>query len=170
MRSTIDSHTKGVVIVDHSTYSVHEGLRFKASYLVPHGSELANDAILNLLLTVGSRHIHAVPRLAGGGDCDLRMYKDTTVSNNGTPVGTVAKNQVTTLMSSVTVFSAPTVTAAGSLLWSQFIPGGSGPLSAGGDWSEAQWILKCNTNYLFRITNRSGAGIQLSFSLGWMEE
>lgn len=170
MRPTIDSHTRALVVVDHSTFSVHEGLRFKASYLVPHGSELANDAILNILITVGAKHIHAVPRLAAGGDCDLLMYKDTTVSNNGTPVGVVAKNQVESIASDVTVFSAPTITGDGSLLWSQFIPGGSGPMSQGGDWSEAQWILKCNTNYLIRITNRSGAGIQLSFSLGWMEE
>jgi len=168
MRPTIDSHTRGTVVIDHATYSVHQGLRFKAFYLQPHGSELANDATLDILLKVGSRHIHAVPRLVTGGDMDLLIYKDTTTSNEGTPIEAVAKNQVDNISSGVTVFSAPTVTAPGTVLLNWFVPGGKkGPGMA---WSEAQWILKCNTNYLFRITNRSGGAIQFGFSLGWMEE
>jgi len=170
MRTAIDSHVRGLVVVDSLEYSVHRGHRFKISYLVEHGSELGNDAVLNVLVKVGSKHVHAVPRLAAGGDCDLLMYTGTTTSNDGTPIGVVAKNQADERSSNVTAFSAPTITADGSLLWSQFVPGGSGPQAAGGDWSEAQWILKCNTYYLFRMTNRSGGVIQLSFSIGWMEE
>lgn len=167
--SRIDASTGGQIVVSHYEADVHESNRFKASYLQPHGSELADDAAHDFLIKAGALTPHATLRIAVGGDSDFLFYEGTTVSADGAALDSISKNRETIGVAQTEMYSAPTVTAAGTLLLSLFVPAGVKKTLSGGGWGESEWILTANTNYLVRITNRSGAAIQLSFSLGWSE-
>jgi len=165
----VDVATGGQVVVTHYEAEVHQSNRFKASYLQPHGSELADDAAHDFLIKVGALSAHASLRIAVGGDSDFLFYEGTATSNDGVALDSISKNRVTVGVALTELYDAPTVTVAGTLLLSLFVPAGTKKALSGGDWGETEWLLVPNTNYLVRITNRSGAAIQLSFSLGWSE-
>ena len=165
----IDAESRGLVVVSHYETDLHQSERFKASYLQPHGSELADDAAHDFLIRVGALDAHASLRVGVGGDCDFLFYEETTVSANGNLCVARCKNRRTLGTALAAMYEGPTVTLPGTLLLSGFVPGGTKKALSGGAWGETEWLLERNTNYLVRITNRSGAAIQLSFSLGWSE-
>lgn len=166
----VDEYTRGLVSITHYEVDTHLSRRFKASYLQPHGSELADDATHDFLIRVGALGAHATFRIAVGGNCELLIYGGTTVSANGAALASISKNREDIGTAQTLLYDGPTVTLAGTLLLSQFVPGGTRGTAVGGGWGESPWILAPNTNYLIRITNRAGgSGIQLSVSLGWSE-
>jgi hypothetical protein len=165
----VDTDTKGLIFITHYEMDTHESIRFKASYLQPHGGELANDAVHDFLIEVNASAAHALLRIAAGGNCDLLLYEATTVSAEGTPLASISKNRATIGTSNTVVYDTPTITGVGTLLLSWFVPGGARGAVAGGDWNETAWILAPNTNYLVRVVNRSGNDIQLALSWGWSE-
>jgi len=167
----IDGTVGGIVVTEHTHHEVHEGEAFNASYLVPHGSEVANDAAQDFLFVTGTKTAHAFINIAVGGDCDALLYEGTTASANGTGLAELNLNRTSTNTATATAFHTPTVTTEGTLLQQKFLPGGVGPLAPGSSHSAgAEWILKASTKYLVRVTNRSGGAIQLSIMAEWYEE
>ena len=69
----------------------------------------------------------------------------------------------------------PTITTTGVLIhtkWFEPTAAGVGPKPGVGlsDLANGEeWILKPNTSYLIRVTNNSGATIDLSFDFLWYE-
>jgi hypothetical protein len=166
----VDEDTGGLVSISHYEADVHQSRRFKASYLQPHGGELADDATHDFLVKVGALGAHATFGIAVGGNCELLIYGGTTVSADGAALASISKNREDVGTAQTIVYDTPTVTGVGTLLLTQYVPGGTRGTAAGGGWSEPEWILAPDTNYLIRITNRAGgSGIQLSISLEWSE-
>ena len=165
----LDRESRGLVVVSHYETDLHQSERFKASYLQPHGSELADDAAHDFLVRVGAFDAHTSLRIGVGGDCDFLFYEETTVSANGNICTSRCKNRRTLGTALTAMYEGPTVTLPGTLLLSTFVPAGTKKALSGGSWGETEWLLERDTNYLVRITNRSGAAIQFSFSLGWSE-
>ena len=165
----IDAETRGLVVVSHYETDLHQSERFHVCYLQPHGSELADDAAHDFLIRVGSLDAHANILLAVGGDCDASLYEETTVSANGNVLISRSMNRRTLGTAETVMYEGPTVTLAGTELTCVFVPGGSKKALSGGTGNTTEWILERNTNYMVRITNRSGAAIQLSVGLCWSE-
>lgn len=157
-----------LVVVPVADYRVEQGERFKASYVQPHGGELANDASVDFLTQVGACHIHMTARVAVGGDCELLIYEYPTVTANGLVLDEVCKNRDNQGFTEVETWVGPTVTLVGDLLFHWFVPGGT-KKDVGQSWGEAEWILAPGALYMFRVTNRSGGAIQFSFSIAWSE-
>ena len=157
-----------LVVVPVADYRVEQGERFKASYVQPHGGELANDASEDFLVQVGACHIHMTARVAVGGDCELLIYEYPTVTANGLVLDAVCKNRYNPGFTEVETWVGPTVTLVGDTLFHWFVPGGTRK-DVGQSWGEAEWILAPGTLYMFRVTNRSGGAIQFSFSIAWSE-
>ena len=157
-----------LVVTSVADYRVELGERFKASYVQPHGGELADDASVDFLVRVGSCHVHATARVAVAGNCELLMYEGPTNTNVGAGMAAICKNRDTPGPTEVLTYSGPTITNAGTLLFHWFVPGGT-KKDVGQSWGEAEWILAPDTDYLLRVTNRSGGAIQFSFSIAWSE-
>lgn len=145
--------------------------RFKATYVQPHGGELVDDATHDFLIKVGSLASLVLPWILTGGGCEVFLYELPTTTGDGNQLDSISKNREVLGVSTTEVYEGPTVTAPGTLLFHLFVPGLSVLIERlyGGGWRESEWILAPNTNYLVRITNRSGAAIQLSVSLGWSD-
>lgn len=168
----VDSDQGALVMISEYEHAVHESERFKASYVRPHGSELANDASADFLVRIGAIDAHARVRIEVGGDSELLIYEAPTTSANGNQVDSVSKNRQILGTATVLFYEGPTVTNVGTLLFHWFIAGGTGGSSIGTGWGDTHWVLRANTDYLIRITNRSAGagGIQFSVGLGWSEQ
>lgn len=162
--------TRALVGLTYYEEDVFGGDRYKITYLQAHGDELNNDAIHDFLIKVGARTAyHTILRAATGGNSDFLLYENTIVSANGVKLSTSTRNRQNIKVPTLEAYDTPTVTEVGTLLTSWFLPGGSRGAPVGGGYKGTQWILASDTNYLIRLTNRSGLSIMFSVSIGWSE-
>ena len=171
-RLVFDS-TDGALIVDSSPQiDVHEGRAFEAAYMSPHGSEIANDGSILFLLQVGAtKQMHWTAELSSGGDSELKITRNPTVTNVGTALTAFNMNDASPNTATVVATHTPTVTGGtGTVMLNDFIGGGSGPRATGGDSAPGlERIGARNTNYLIELINRSGGAQMMSIHAQWYE-
>jgi len=161
----IDGIAKGVTTIDAMHRATHEGEAFIASHLIAHGSELANDATLELLIFTGANNFHLQPFIEMGGHAEWQLFEDATHSENneGTTVPVLNMNRwfaddASAEGNTVTVTQEPSgLTADGTQIFTEFLPGGAGPKALGGSGGgRFEVVLLHSSIYLLRVTNRSG--------------
>ena len=162
-----DSKTDALIQVDVDEHLLHKGLAYAISYIIPHGSELANDATLIFGMETGDREVHFSWNADVGGDSHIETYEGGTLTG-GSPLAVHNRNRNGDVASVLlTVIGGPTVSVAGAVMSQYYIPAGSGPQSRGGSKS-GNWILSPNETYYMVLTNRSGAvmlgGVHAEFS------
>ena len=165
----LDPDLGAQVFVNEYEYALHRSWRFKATYLVPHGSEVANDGGRDFLIRVQDVHAHMRIRLSTGGNCELHITEGPEVWDSGVPIDLISKNRDPIGNPGTLVYHTPNIGALGAVLFSWFVPAGSGPKATGGDWGDTHWILRSGVDYLISVTNRSGGAIQFSIGFGWSE-
>lgn len=167
----IDPVTGALVTIKAPHYEIHEGDAFTASYISPHGSLVADNGNIDMVITTTTRYCHLVAVGAFGGDFEMYIYEGPTFQADGTTV--VPRNHKRTggAATTVAVVHTPTVNVVGTLLESAFFPGGTGGNSLGTIGEQRnEWVLSLATSYLVRLTNRAGNAQQGSLSLSWYEE
>jgi len=102
------------------------------------------------------------------GDAELYFYEGAT-STGGTAFTPVIRNRNYTTASQVAMVVNPTVNTTGDLIDAQFLPGGVGKKSGGGDAQSLEFVLKPLTNYLIRMTNVNGTAHTGHITLEWYE-
>lgn len=165
-----DDITGALVGIDVPHHEIHEGETFFISYKTPDDSPIGDNATVTLGVTTAAKYAHILARGACGGDAEGELYEGATWTG-GTSLNVFNKNRAKTESPTLTVVRGPTPVLLGTLLENEFIPGGTGPQAIGGAATQrAEWILKPGTQYLFRITNRSGGAQPASMALEWYEE
>jgi hypothetical protein len=169
MPSVTLSGTSAVIEAVHK--KCHDGVFYTHSSL--HAA-LADNANLNHLIRVGANAAHTSFSISGGGDAYFYLYEDTTVSSNGTAAFVFNANRSSANTNLTLINEGPTITADGTQLLSALLIGGAGGNAVGGtDGSPvrlgSEIILDANTNYLLRLTNKSGQARDFSISIGWYE-
>ncbi len=139
---------------------VQQGLMFHCSSL---SASVADNANLDMMITsIAFDNPHMIIEAAAGGSSELLFYEGT-VATGGTPEVLYNLKRTSTKTFNGTVVTNPTVSNAGTLLSSQFMPGGNKNQAIGGDASfNLEWILKSAVPYLIRLTNRSGGAVRAS--------
>lgn len=166
-----DDISGALVAVDFAHHEIHEGDTFQVSYKSPDASPIGDNATVILVLTTTTKTAHLVFDGAAGGDFEGEFREGVTVTTGGTNLTPQNKNRTFPNNNTVTVVRDPTVSDAGVLLENAFIPGGTGPTAAGGVGSgRSEWILKKNTKYMLRMTNRAGTNQPMSVRAEWYEE
>lgn len=165
-----DPATGAPLIIDTVHHEVHEGEMFHASYT---DGDVADDASVDMLLTVGAKECHATWEVFAGGQVSVYLYEAPTVAD-GTPITIYNMKRASANTPLSTVKHTPTVTATGTtaLVNGRILPGGTSPTTrvGGGIRSGTEWILAPDTAYLMRVTNDSGAGIPINVVVEWYEE
>lgn len=161
--------------IDAEHRLVHEGLVYSVSSVQ---TGIANGASASFLMKVPAGvfpHARVIDWSASNGAGTIFLYEDTAVSGDGTTVDIRNRNRVSSRTASSTLFVGPTVTNVGTELDRVFLPdvggGGffAGPAGIFGSQPGEEWVFKPNSNYMFRLTNNSGAAITIGFNLAWYE-
>lgn len=166
-----DEITGATVVISTAQHEVHEGETFRFWYVVPHGTQLANDATIDVVMTTGSLYPHIVFSASGGGDFEFQIFRGPTFLGDGTAFVPHNLKDTSNTVSTVSVSINPTINAPGTEIDGEFAPGGTGGNAGGGAIREdTEDIWRLNTSYLIRITNRSGATNQFGIEGQWHEE
>ena len=164
---TTDDIGSALVTIDFPHHEVHEGSFFTTSY---YFGSVANNATFIMLLLTGAKYDHIVWGIACGGDCEVEIVAEPVVTNVGTSIAVYNMNRGSLNAPLTAAWHTPTI-AGGVTLEHFLIPGGSGPQSPGGiARAGAEWIIKPNTYYAVRGTNRSGNSQLASIVMQWYGE
>lgn len=166
--------TDALVIISYPHHEVHAGSMFEVTYKAPDGAPLADDATIAFLLRTGAKFDHLVFGTNAGGDAELELLEAPTITDDGAALAELNMNRGSVKVAVTVVTLNPTVTVAtGTLLFNDFVPGGSGGNAQGGSGAVRQgteWILAPNTAYVIRMTNRAGNAQPGALLAQWYEE
>lgn len=163
-----DNKTGAVVVIKLSHMYVHDGRMYEASYKTPDGSPLADNANLDILFRPGAANCHFSFGPVAANPIEILFYENTTVTNVGTSLGAVGLNRIRTLPQAATVYRGPTISTVGDLLQNDLQVWGIAPYTP--SIGEVPWLLRPNTDYLLRITNRAGSAQDVGIVVQWYEE
>ena len=158
-----------LITVDVNHQRNHDGRAYQAWVLYPYASPLAAGASCNIVFAAGPGvRMHLMIDALLMGDAELYFYEGAT-STGGTAFTPVIRNRNYTTASQVAMVVNPTVNTTGDLIDAQFLPGGVGKKSGGGDAQSLEFVLKPLTNYLIRMTNVNGTAHTGHITLEWYE-
>lgn len=160
-----------VIMVDVNHQRNHDGRAFYAYKLAPDSAPLAALASIDIVLaSPAGVYPHLTVEGLCLGDAELYIYEGTS-TNGGTAFTPINRNRNYAISnpSEVAMVINPTVTAVGTEIDAEIIPGGIGKKSGGGAAGSLEYVLKPLTNYLFRLTNVNGVAHAASLTLEWYE-
>ena len=156
-------------VIDHAHRKLHEGKLFTVDTRAEHGSELANDSALNLLIATGDKETHILWAVAAGGDAELYVYESPTTAG-GSPI-IPTNHRIGGDASGVTITEGVTGATSGTELGYWFFPGGSGPQASGVDMrGHNEFDVPPNTAISFVLYNRAGSSQIMRLGASWYEE
>ena len=162
-------YSEPMPVVDVNHYRLHENRAFIAYYLQNGGSPLADGASINIAIASNAGYTpHLTIGSFCGGDSTLYFYEAPTATG-GTAFTPVQRNRNSTYASNVAMTINPTVTATGTELFKEFLPGGTKKKAGGGGGESLEFVIKPLTNYLIRLTNISGSPQPAEIILEWYE-
>lgn len=161
----------GVVTIDYAHHEVHEGHMYIASYKSPEGADVADNGTVILQITTGARYNHFTSLVSAGGDTEVEILEGVT-STGGTAVQANSMNRNGDMTPASSVVHTPSISNAGTRIEHFLLPGGVGANFSGGGMArkDTEWILKPNTKYAVRATNRAGNAQPMSVIIEWYEE
>lgn len=147
--------------IDTVHRSIHKGEFFSGGVYLP---DVADQAYVDIRVLTSTLDVHCVVSGMSGGDSLISFYEGTTFSNIGTAITMSNHNRGSVKTSGVSVTSSPTVDSLGSgINGVRYIPGGTKSGSGGGEGGfGAEYVLKANTAYLFRMQNIASASKRMS--------
>lgn len=160
-----------VIMVDVNHQRNHDGRAFYAYKIAPDSAPLAALASIDIVLaSPAGVYPHLTVDGLCLGDAELYIYEGTS-TNGGTAFTPINRNRNYAISnpSEVAMVINPTVTAVGTEIDAEIIPGGGGKKSGGGTAGSLEYVLKPLTNYLFRLTNVNGVAHAASLTLEWYE-
>lgn len=166
-------HTVKVIATESAHQNIHNEISFECGANAAHGSELANDAAIEILLRVGpGSPVHLVRDVGAGGDFEVEFFRGVTVADPGsTSIDIFNKYGGSSVDSVCTAFKNPTSWSGGEVFPVKFLPGGSGGIDPGGSDGgySREVVLAAGSDNIFRVTNRSGTAQMCSDVLEWYE-
>lgn len=147
----------------------HEGKVFIHSNR-HNGITTSLDTLIRIPAGAATRQVHmryefTATASVGTLDVDIMLYKDTTVSADGTPETIVSTNDAVVLTSGVLIFEGPTVTLVGTEKATSMIVGEKRSASSK-EQAVPEWILTPDgasaRNYMLRATVNGGATVDIT--------
>ena len=151
-------------------HEVHGGSTYQVSYKSPDANPIADDGTIEILIRCAAKEAHCTFEIAGGGDTEVVLIENPTVTDAGTGLTEHNMKRRSTKTATVTAFHTPT-TAGGTTLHNSFEPGGVKNFASGGTARQSsEWMFEPNEDYLIRGINRAGNAQPMSIVVQWYEE
>lgn len=172
MRIPESDHTvmRWVVDRDESVQNVIDGLVFYAYSSRGDANKLPDDASIDIVVTPAVNMpigIGFVTRI--GGDAEFKVYENVSAVTGGTIFVPKNRNRTSTRVPQTGVIIQPSSVTTNGVLYEEIIIGGSGRNAAGATLQGDYAIIKADTSYLFRLTNRSGQTRIAELFVQWVE-
>ena len=166
----IDEKVSAITTISVPHHEIHEGEMFISSYKSAEGADVADDGTLALLIRTSTKVCHFVFTATGGGDTEVELLENPTVSDAGTGLSEINLNRGSSETPGATTFHTPSITG-GTLLFNTLVVGGQKNAASGGSLRpDVEWNLKTNEDYVVRATNRAGNAKPMSIIFEWYEE
>lgn len=144
----------GLVVEQHIAHMIHLGKEFIYSHLFLTPAAGSAGVMIDIPSSISP---HMVWSVAGGADLLVELYETPTVSASGTSGCIWNFNRSSPSVAAASMAASPTITATGSILLSNFVPGGADNKATGGAVrQETDWIL--NTGSYLLAASNLGAG------------
>lgn len=157
------------IVVDVNHQRNHDGRAWFAYKMYPTSAKLADGASIDIVMAAAANIFpHLTVDALCLGDAELYIYEGTTATG-GTSFTPINRNRNYATSSSVAMIINPTISALGTQIDAQIIPGGVGKKAGGGTAGSLEYVLKPLTNYLFRLTNVNGTSHAAHLALEWYE-
>lgn len=154
IQHALHTNDEGAVIIEYAHHQLHQGHLFLGSQAF---LAVGNNATAALLILTGALPVHLTFGVQAGGEALVQFYEAPTASDNGTAFTGYNFNRLNTQTVNTKLFHTPTVSDAGTLIYSSIVAAGTGPLSGGANLrAGSEFILKTATKYYLLITNKSG--------------
>lgn len=165
----ITDKTSGASVITPLSHThIHDGRFYEVSYKTPDGSPLADNANLDFLFRPNTAHCHFSFGPVAASPIEVLFYEAPTITNVGTSLSVVGLNRIRSIAPAAVAYRDPTVSAVGNLLQNTLQVWGLSQLTPA--FPEAPWVLRLNTDYLIRITNRAGSAQDTGIIIQWFEE
>jgi len=161
---------RGVVDRPESVQSIIDGRVFYAYSSKGDGNTLADDASIDIVITPPADlaiGIGFVTRI--GGDAEFKVFENVTDVTGGTVFVPRNRNRASTNTARSGVIIQPTGVTTNGILYEEIIIGGSGGNAAGATLQGDYAVIKADTSYLFRLTNRSNQSRLAELFIQWVE-
>lgn len=177
-----DGGDKSIVIIErllellgmanYEEIAVSKGLYFGSGHF--DGAVTGGGGTMEILVRTGSVDDIITTALGGfmssGGEALLEVFQNPTLTADGTPLGQLQVNQLSTNTPKSTVFHTPTITADGTRIFRVLVNGGSTGNAIGGSSSPFQRLLTLpDTDYLIRGTNRAAGAQAIGINISMIE-
>ena len=168
--SLIDDVVGGVIVVDSVHHEVHESEIFEVGL---SDIALADDGYLHILFKPRGESAHAAFSAGCGGDAYVRLSEAPTVSDNGSNLQERNMNRIVVSgvrrdTAKAVIYSGPTFSDPGIILFQGVIPGGTKSQASGGAArSNIERVLSGDYDYLLSLQNIAGAAKPASILIQW---
>jgi hypothetical protein len=163
---------KFVSVTDRVHRETHEGEGFGVCHIFV---DVGSDDHADILIQTGaSKELHFTFATTAEGKAYAYLYEDTEATSGAglTPHNKLRASSETSDAAFSHTPGFASVPVLGTLLPCGLIPGGIGGNSVGatGGSGRQEIVLKINTNYLVRVTNKAGSAKDISITCSWYEE
>jgi len=149
------SNTLNTIAVEHA--NIHQGILFS----VLHKETIAAGAVFYIQIKTGSKTVHFKPTNIST-DADkfvIEFIENPTLTDGTTPAVLINRNRISNNLPESVFYSDPTNVSGGTKIDEFYLGGSVGFKDVGGDIIAGvnEFILKPNTNYVYKITNEGTA-------------
>lgn len=165
------TNLRGVINRPESVQNVIDGRVFYAYESMGHDSELDDEDSIDIVVTPPADlaiGIGFVLRI--GGDAEFKVYENVTEVTGGTVFVPRNRNRASTKTARTGVIIQPTSVTTNGVLYEEIVIGGEGFFRAAGATLEGDYaVIKADTSYLFRLTNKSNQSRIAELFIQWIE-
>jgi len=154
-------------VVGRENSAVHESLSFTYSGSATAIPSLGSVRFLGRTGDITS-HLWSFSVKVDQAPMTIEFFEAPTVTADGTAQTPRNRNRQSDIVPLMQVFANPTVSADGTLLLADKIFGDQKTVTS--ETLEGEWLLKKNTDYIFKITNNSNQTANLSAGFNWLEQ
>lgn len=138
-----------------------DGNDFRASWLTPEGSLVADNAVFGIVLLTNTVEVLLDYEVAAAGGSELLFYEAPTIGTTGTSVTVYNANRSTPGRGSQFLAWHTPANVTGTIISQQLIQAG--------ETVKEHWILTTGTFYAIIGVNRSGSSEMASVKARWYE-
>ena len=165
---TLDNNVSANKVIDYTHHEMHSGSHYFYKSVIPFNG--GADETQYLMFTTPNTDvlINAKASIYGSLEFDIKIYEGGTVSANGTELDAFNNLRDSTNTPGLTLYTGPTVTDVGTLIWYAKTGAGRAPASVQ-TASSYEIIAKKNTIYLYEIVKIPANVAYIDADFWWYE-